>query len=56
MPSPRWSEEAARLYERVARESPGVVVIDAVRPPPELCDEVLITLAGALDSPRGRDH
>jgi thymidylate kinase len=45
-------EEAARLYDRVARESPGIVVIDAVRPPPELCDEALIMLAGALGSPR----
>ena len=49
-------EEAARLYDRVARESPGIVVIDAVRPPPELCDEALTLLTGALGSPRGRDH
>jgi thymidylate kinase len=48
-------EEAARLYDRVARGSPGVVVIDGVRPPPELCGEALMRLAGASGSPPAGD-
>jgi hypothetical protein len=40
-------EEAIRSYDRLARESPGVVAIDAERQPSEVCEEALKALARA---------
>jgi hypothetical protein len=44
---PGGFEEAVRLYDRLAAESPGVVAIDAERPPSELCEEALKRVARA---------
>ena len=44
---PGGFEKALRLYERLAGESPGVVAIDAERPPSELCEEALKRVARA---------
>jgi hypothetical protein len=40
-------EDAMRLYDRLARESPGIVAIDAERPSSELCEEALKSIARA---------
>jgi thymidylate kinase len=44
---PGGLEEAVRLYDRLAGDSPGVVAIDAERPPSELCEEALKRVAQA---------
>ena len=44
---PGGLEKAVRLYDRLAGDSPGVVAIDAERPPSELCEEALKRVARA---------
>jgi hypothetical protein len=48
-PPPGDFEAAARLYDRLAQESPGIVALDAERPPSELCEEALKRVARACD-------